>query len=241
MCSSYASRYDGIVEEFELLREHFIGLDGENVQLSEQLRHFDSQIAKRAKEMHDLEQHHKFAQMNIESYENEYQRADVERQVLEVQLKQLDAELGRLREGAERERVRSDQLARENHQLHKQLAECLAVREKHEDVWAMQQDMIKRLECRVEEEERGKAEFRVQLLEAEREMSKSCAEIEALRKEVAVAAASARTKEKERHRFNQVVSSLKTQIQRQESANANLQSAKAAVEAEMGKTKVMAE
>jgi len=37
-CTDLAERYNTVVEEFEVLRAHFIGLDGENATLSEQIK-----------------------------------------------------------------------------------------------------------------------------------------------------------------------------------------------------------
>ena len=37
-CTDLAERYNTVVEEFEVFRAHFIGLDGENATLSEQIK-----------------------------------------------------------------------------------------------------------------------------------------------------------------------------------------------------------
>ena len=77
------------------------------------------------REINELEHYQKAANHHIEQYDAEYKRADVEREILESQLKALEGELERLRQLVASERIRTDKVFRENHTLQKQLNEML--------------------------------------------------------------------------------------------------------------------
>ncbi len=89
------------------------------------MQFLDSQIAKRQKEIGELELHQRSTVHHIELYDAEYRRADAEREVLEVQLRHLEVELERVRQLVASERVKTDKIVRDNRQLQSQLTELI--------------------------------------------------------------------------------------------------------------------